>query len=88
MTTPVATELKPDHLELEEWPIVDGDPADATRDQPVGDSFDLPTPGRQIGSEPFDDATQGRQNGSSPYHDAAQGRQIGSSPIDDATRTR
>ena len=87
MTTPVATDLKPDHLELEEWPTLDRDPADTTREEPDAHSFD-PTQGRQIGSDPFDDATQGRLNGSSSFADATQGRQNGSSPIADATRAR
>jgi hypothetical protein len=73
MTTTLASNLKPDHSEHEEWPVLDRDPAHATREELDTHSFD-PTQGRKIGSEPYDDPTQGRKIGSDPYDDPTRGR--------------
>jgi hypothetical protein len=73
MTTTIAPERKPDGFESEQWPTLDREPADATREQPAGQSFD-PTQGRQIGSDPYDDPTQGRRIGSNKYDDPTQAR--------------
>jgi len=73
MTTTVARDLKPDHPESEERPILVPDLADMTRQQPDRRSFD-PTQGRQIGSDPYDDPTQGGKIGSDPYDDPTRGR--------------
>jgi hypothetical protein len=53
MTTTIAPDLKPDHSEREERPIVDRDPAHATLEELDTHFFD-PTQGRKIGSDPYD----------------------------------
>ena len=73
MTTTTAPELKPDHLESEEWSTPDRGSTDTRSEEPASHSRDA-TQGRQLGSHPYDDATQGRQIGSDPYDDATQGR--------------
>ena len=87
MTTTIAPDLKPHHTEREEWPTLDRDPADATREELDTHPFD-PTQGRKIGSDPYDDPTQGRRLGSDPYDDPTQGRKLGSDPHDDPTQGR
>jgi len=74
MTTTVAPDLKPDHYESEERPILRPVPAETTPREPNTPSFD-PTQGRQIGSHPYDDPTQGRKVGSDPYDDPTRPRQ-------------
>jgi len=101
MTTTVTPDIKSEHSESEEWPTLDREPADTTREEPEAHSFDPtqgrkigsdryddPTQGRRIGSDPYDDPTQGRRIGSDPYDDPTQGRKIGSDPYDDPTRAR
>jgi hypothetical protein len=87
MTTAIAPDLKPDRRGIEGRPTPDRDPADPTREQLDGHSFD-PTQGRRVGSHPYEDPTQGRRIGSHPYDDPTQGRQIGSNPYDDPIQAR
>jgi hypothetical protein len=87
MTTTVAPEVKPDPSEAEQWPTLDRDPADRTREEPAAPYWD-PSPPRSIGSRPYEDPTQGRKLGSDPYDDPTQGRKLGSDPYDDPTQGR
>jgi hypothetical protein len=72
MTTIVTPEIKQDHPESQEWPILGPDLPDATREDRA-DAFD-PTQGRKLGSDPYDDPTQGRKLGSDPYDDPTRAR--------------
>jgi hypothetical protein len=57
MTTIVAPNINSEHSESEEWPTLDQEPADTTREEPEAHPFD-PTQGRKIGSDPYDDPTR------------------------------
>ena len=86
MTTIVTPDIKLDHPEGQEWPILAPDLADTPREDRA-DRFD-PTQGRTIGSSPYDDSTQGRKLAAEPYDDPAQGRKLAPEPYDDPTQGR
>jgi hypothetical protein len=73
MRTIIAPGIESGHSESEEWPILDREPADTTREELQAHSFD-PTQGRKIGSGPYDDPSQGRKIGSDPYDDPTRAR--------------
>jgi hypothetical protein len=79
MTTIVAPDTKSEQSQSQEWPTLDGAPADTSREEPEADFVD-PTRRRRIGADPYDDPTQGRRIGADPNDDPTQGRRIGADP--------
>ena len=78
MTTIVTPEIKQDHPESQEWPILGPGLPDTTREDRA-DGFD-PTQGRKLGSRPLRRPHAGTQTRTDPYDDPTQGRKLAPTP--------